>query len=347
MNTTAPVPDRRIAGKAVAALAVVAAVTTIVWSMIVLSHRPRTHDAYIYAYSASLAPEVSGRVVWIGVHNGQRVHKGQVLLDIDPAPYVLKLRQASAQVDALKAEIALTGRRVDAQGSGAVAAAHEAQRARQQLTLAHDTRLRLEPMLAKGFVTAQQVDQARTDEQAARAQLAAATAKATQARQSIGDVASLEADLLGAEAGEALAARNLRETHIVAPVDGRVAGFDLAPGSFATAGHPLLTVIDDANWYAVANFRETDLRHIRPGEHATVWMMGRDGHPLSGTVQSIGQGVQPEGSVGPGLPRVGRDLDWVVVAQRFPVWIHLDRGSTPFLRIGATASVRVQDAQLR
>lgn len=334
-----------VMGKVLAMVAVGAAVSTIVLSMIVVDRRPRTHDAYIYAYSAGLTPEVSGRVVWIGVHNGQVVHKGQVLLRIDPEPFALKLRQAQAQVAALQAEIDLTGRQINAQGSGARAAAHEEDRARHQLALAHDTLQRMLPLLTKGFVTVQQIDQARTDERSAQAQLAATTQQAAQAEESIGDVESLKAQLLGAQAGEALAARNLRETSIIAPFSGRVVGFNLAPGSFANEGHPLLTVIDDTAWYAVADFRETDLRHLTPGEHATVWLMGREDQPLQGTVESLGPGVQPEGAVGPGLPQVNRNLNWVVVAQRFPVWIHLSRGTTPFLRIGATASVRVDDAR--
>ena len=166
-------------GKAVALIAVASAVVLIVISMIVVDRRPRTHDAYIYAYSAGITPEVSGRVVWVGVHNDQWVHKGDILLKIDPEPFEMRLRQANAQVAALQAEIDLTGRQVTAQGSGAEAAAHEEDRARQQLTLARNTRARLEPLLAKGFVTAQQMDQARTDERAAQAQLAAATQQAS------------------------------------------------------------------------------------------------------------------------------------------------------------------------
>jgi len=333
-------------GKAVALVAIASTVVLIVISMIVVDRRPRTHDAYIYAYSAGITPEVSGRVVWAGIRNGQWVHKGDILLKIDPEPFEMRLHQANAQVAALQAEIDLTGRQVAAQGSGAEAAAHEADRARQQLMLARDTRARMEPLLAKGFVTAQQMDQARTDERAAEAQLAAATQQASQAKKAIGDVESLKAQLMGAQATQALAARNLRETTIIAPVDGRIVGFNLALGSFAAEGHPLFTVIDNANWYAVANFRETDLAHLKPGEHATVWMMGHNDQPLHGVVESLGAGVQPEGAVGPGLPQVDRNLNWVVVAQRFPVWIHLDQGSVPFLRVGATASVRVRDADL-
>lgn len=331
-------------GRIIAIVSIASALTLIVVSMIVVDKRPRTHDAYIFAYSAGITPEVSGRIVAIHIRNDQFVHKGDVLLQIDPEPFELKLQQANAQVAALQAEIDLTGRQVNAQGSGAEAAAREVDRARQQLALAHNTLARMEPLLPKGFVTTQQIDEARTNERTAASQLAAATQQAAQAKEAIGDVESLKAQLLGAQAAQALAARDLRETVIRASVDGKVVGFDLALGSFAVSGHPLFTLIDDNNWYAVANFRETDLRGLHVGDTASIWVMGHEGQPLHGAVESLGAGVAPAGLAGPGLPQVDRNLNWVVVAQRFPVWVHLDQPSQPFLRIGATASVRVSHA---
>lgn len=336
-------PVHATVGRLVAIASILSALILIVVSVIVVDHRPRTHDAYIYAYSAGITPEVSGRIVSISIRNDQVVHKGDILLKIDSEPFELRLNQADAQVAALQAQIDLTGRQVTAQGSGAEAAARDVDRARQQALLARNTRERMEPLLSKGFVTAQQMDQVRTDERSAQAQLAAAIQQASQAKEAIGDVESLKAQWLGAEAAQSLAARDLRETTVIAPVDGRIVGFNLALGSFATEGHPLFTVIDDNNWYAIANFRETDLAHLHAGEQATIWLMGHENDPLNGVIESLGPGVQPEGAVGPGLPQVERNLNWVVVAQRFPVWVHLDHGTTPFLRIGATASVRVRD----
>src|SRR5215469_14669377 len=336
---------KALLARIVAIVSIAAALVLIVVSMIVADRRPRTHDAYIYAYSAGITPEVSGRIVAIHIRNDQVVHKGDVLLQIDPEPFELKLRQARAQVAALQADIDLTGRQVNAQGSGAEAAAREVDRARQQLALAHNTLAREEPLLPKGFVTQQQIDEARTSERTAASQLAAATQQAAQAKEAIGDVESLKAQLLGAQAAEALAARDLRETNIVASVDGKITGFNLALGSFAVAGHPLFTLIDDNSWYAVANFRETDLRGLHAGDAAVIWVMGHEDQPLHGTVESLGAGVQPQNVSGPGLPEVDRNLNWVVVAQRFPVWVRLSEPSQSFLRIGATASVRVSHAR--
>ncbi|GAB3788943.1 HlyD family efflux transporter periplasmic adaptor subunit [Dyella agri] len=333
--------EKTTLGRIIAVIAIASAVVMLIAAMIVQDRRPRTHDAYVFAYSAGITPEVSGRIVESHIRNDQLVHKGDVLLRIDPEPFEMKLDQAKAQVAALQAEIDLTSRQVVAQGSGAQAAAHEADRARQQLALAHDTVARMAPLLTNGFVTAQQMDEARTNERTANTQLAVAIQQAAQAREAIGDVESLKAQLLGAQATQALAARDVRETVIRAPVDGRIAGFNLSIGSFAVEGHPLFTLIDDHHWYAIANFRETDLRHLQAGDRATVWVMGHDEHPLHGVVESIGPGVQPQGQAGPGLPEVDRNLNWVVVAQRFPVWVRLDHVDASFLRIGATASVKV------
>ncbi len=148
-------------------------------------------------------------------------------------------------------------------------------------------------------MTAQQMDEARTNERAANAQLAAAIQQASQAREAVGDVESLKAQLLGAQAAQALAARNVREAVIRASVDGRVTGFNLSIGSFAVEGHPLFTLIDSTHWYAIANFRETDLHHLQPGDRATVWVMGHDEHPLQGVVESLGSGCSARGASRP------------------------------------------------
>ncbi len=307
-----------------------------------LDHRPRTHDAFLYADSAGLAPDVSGRIISLAIHDNQRVHKGDKLLVIDQEPFELRLRQAKSQLAALEAQIALTTRQVAGQSTGAEAAATQIERARSQLALARDTVGRLAPLLAKGYVTAQQVDEARTNEKTAEAALTAATQQALQARQAVGDTESLIAQRDSAQAAVALAERDLRNSVVTAPFDGLVVGLDLAEGAYAAAGHPLFTLIKTDAWYAIGNFRETELPQIVAGDPATIWLMADGGHPLQGHVESIGWGVRPEDAGGPALPSVGRTLSWVVVAQRFPVRIRLDTPPDAAMRIGTTVSVQVR-----
>ena len=109
-------------GKIIAAACICAALVLCFAVLVAIDRRPRTHDGRVFAYSAAMASEINGRVVRILVRNDERVSKGARLIQIDPVPYEMQLRQARAQVAALKAQIALTGRQVTSQGSGAQAA---------------------------------------------------------------------------------------------------------------------------------------------------------------------------------------------------------------------------------
>jgi multidrug efflux system membrane fusion protein len=288
-----------------------------------------------------MASEISGRIIRLQVTNDQDVAKDAPLLVIDPTPYEYQLTQARAQVAALKAQIALAGRQVTSQSSGVQAAESQVQKARQQLKYSHNTRKRLEPLVGPGFVTQQALDEAATDEAAAESSLQALTQSATQARQAVGDTASLDAQLAGAEAVEANAKRNLDLTTLRAPFAGKVVGLQIAEGTFAAAGQPLFSLIKSDAWYAIADFRETELQRISVGDRTTVWTMSESNIAFEGRVESLGAGVQSTDKDGPGLPAVGRDLNWVVVAQRFPVWVRLDNPPTFAMHVGMTASVKV------
>jgi multidrug efflux system membrane fusion protein len=334
-------------GRCVAATVVVSTFAISGYGLHRLSNAPRTNNAFLFADTAGLAPEVSGRIVSLDVRDNQRVSKGDRLLLIDPEPFELRLRQARAQVAALQAQIDLTTRQVASQTSAAEVATTQIGRARAQLALASDTLARLQPLLGKGYVTAQQVDEARTNERSAQIALAAAVQQATQARQAIGDTESLQAQLAGAQAAVALAERDLRETTLRAPLDGLIVGLEIAAGEYAVAGHPLFTLIKTNEWYAVGDFRETELPEIRIGDPAEVWMMADNSHALKGHVESLGWGVRTDNGAGPYLPAVERTLHWVIVAQRFPVRILLDDPPPEAMRIGATVSIVVRHGNSR
>jgi len=340
-------PIRIWLGRLVAAASVIAAVAIGIYALERLSRAPRTNDGYLFADRAGLAPDVSGRIVALHIRDNQRISKGDPLLQIDPEPFELRLRQARDQVSALRAQIDLTTRQVASQTSGADAATTQIGRARAQLTLASDTLARLAPLLGKGYVTEQQVDEARTNQRSAQVALEAAIQQAAQAHQAIGDTASLQAQLGGAEAAVALAERDLRNTTVRAPFDGLIVGLEIAEGEYAVTGHPLFTVIKTDAWYAVGDFRETELPDIRIGDPATVWMMSDHGRPLKGHVESLGWGVRPDSGAGPALPAVERTLHWVIVAQRFPVRILLDDPPADTMRIGATVSIVVHHDSAR
>jgi multidrug efflux system membrane fusion protein len=140
---------------------------------------------------------------------------------------------------------------------------------------------------------------------------------------------------------------DLAQTVVRAPFDGRVTNLDIAEGEFAATGRPLFTLIDTRNWYVIANFRETALRGIRPGMIAEVYLMADADRRFTGIVDSIGFGVFPEegGSSAAGLPRVPRSINWVRVAQRFPVRIRVDDPPSELFRVGASAVALIPAAQ--
>ena len=308
-----------------------------------IDQRPRTDDAYLQAYIVHMAPDVSGRIVELDVRDNQKVQKGQVLFRIDPDPYKLRVDQARATVRGLEATLAVTADQVASQTSGADAAASAINAAEAQTALAISTLARIQPLLKSGFVTAQQVDQARTAQRSAQVALEQARLQAAEARQGITSTKPIEAELEGARASLALAERDLNKTVVRAPCDGRITALQVAVGEFASAGSPVFTIIDTEQWYAIGNFRETDLAGIRPGQHATVYVMAQPSLPLRGEVESLGWGVASNVSATfGGLPHVESSLNWVRIAARFPVRILLDTPPDDLMRLGASAVVVIE-----
>jgi multidrug efflux system membrane fusion protein len=305
-----------------------------------LDHRPRTDDAFIQADVVHMAPDVSGRVVTLNVHNNQAVQAGELLFTIDPEPYRLQRDQARAQLAGLQAQLGVATDQVASQTSKADAANTGIGSAQAQLALASSTLGRMEPLLPRGYVTAEQVDQARTAQRTAQIALQQARQQATEARQGVSSTKPVEQQIVAAQAAVALAERNLRLTEVRSPCAGVVTGLDIVAGEYGAAGHPLFTIIDTEQWFAVGNFRETDLDGLQPGQRARVYVLSTPGRAVEGVVDSLGAGVSPdEGiSIG-GLPRVPRSLSWVRIAQRFPVRVRLLSAPPGLMRLGASAVI--------
>ena len=331
-------------GRLFSLVVIVAAAILLLVCLFINDSRPSTNDAYLQADLVRMAPEVSGRIVALPIRDNQAVKKGDLLFAIDPDPYRLRLEQARAQVAALEASIKVQTDQVASQISRARAAETGTGSAQAQLELALSTLARLEPLGRQGFVPKEQVDQARTAMMVARNAVAQSNQQAQETRQAVTSTAPLEAQLASAKALEALAERDLRLTEVRAAFDGKITGLDLTVGQFATVGVPLFTIINTEKWYAVANFRESDLRKIREGQQARVFVMANPARPIGGKVESIGWGVVAEEgiTVFGGLPRVPRTLNWVRIAQRFPVRILLDAPPDELMRVGSTISVTLR-----
>ncbi|CAM6354700.1 multidrug efflux transporter periplasmic adaptor subunit MdtN [Escherichia coli] len=339
-STPKKAPRSKFPALLVVALALVALVF-VIWRV---DSAPSTNDAYASADTIDVAPEVSGRIVELAVTDNQAVKQGDLLFRIDPRPYEANLAKAEASLAALDKQIMLTQRSVDAQQFGADSINATVEKARAAAKQATDTLRRTEPLLKEGFVSAEDVDRARTAQRAAEADLNAVLLQAQSAASAVSGVDALVAQRAAVEADIALTKLHLEMATVRAPFDGRVISLKTSVGQFASAMRPIFTLIDTRHWYVIANFRETDLKNIRSGTPATIRLMSDSGKTFEGKVDSIGYGVLPDdgGLVLGGLPKVSRSINWVRVAQRFPVKIMVDKPDPEMFRIGASAVANLE-----
>ena len=305
-----------------------------------LDRTPRTDDAYVYADTIDVVPEVSGRIVELPVHDNQAVKQGDLLFRIDPRPYQDALTRGNASLVALERQIELTQRTVNAQQYNAQSVRAAVERARAAASQAADTLHRMEPLLSHGYVSAEDVDRARTAQRATQAELSAAQLQAQQAAAAVSGVDALVAQRAVVMAEISIAELNLEYATVRAPFDGRIVSLTTSIGQFVTALKPVFTLIDTRHWYVVANFRETELKGIRPGTPATVYLMSDTGQRFRGSVDSISYGIaSDEGGLAlpGGLPHIQRTLNWVHVSQRFPVKIRVDNPNPELFRVGTSA----------
>jgi len=182
----------------------------------------------------------------------------------------------------------------------------------------------------------------------AEAQLASARAGLVQARANLGAPGEANVQIRAAEVNLATAELDLQRTTVRAPTDGYVTNLNVDVGDYAAPGTPMLAFVDSASFYVQGFFRETQLRHIEPGDRAVITLMSHRGKPIDGVVESIGWAINPpdiattEGTSGL-VPQVEPSFDWIRLAQRVPVRIRL--GEIPDgvqLVSGTTASVVIK-----
>ncbi|HDT1528965.1 TPA: multidrug transporter subunit MdtN [Klebsiella aerogenes] len=321
-------------------LAAIVALIVVIWQ---LQTSPETNDAYVYADTIDVVPEVSGRIVEMPIRDNQRVKKGDLLFRIDPRPYKVMLDDAKSRLAALDAQIMLTQRTIKAQQYNAQSVSAAVERAKALVKQTTSTRIRLEPLVPQGFAAQEDLDQARTAEKAARAELEATLLQAKQADAAVTGVDAMVAQRAGIVAQIALAELHLEFTEVRAPFNGVVIALKTTVGQYASALKPVFTLLDNEHWYVIANFRETDLQNVRPGVPATVTVMTNHSRPFDGVVDSVGSGVLPEGgSVIGGLPVIQKSINWVHVSQRFPVKIAVKNPDPELFRMGASASAVLQ-----
>jgi multidrug efflux system membrane fusion protein len=300
---------------------------------------PRTDDGVARANMIGIAPRVSGPIVKLNVSDNQAVKGGDLLFEIDPADFQLSVDRAKAALASLDQQIE-TAKSQDAQLKYQVKAAEAGvEQATALRDQAVDTLHRLQPLLPKAFTTQEQVNQQRTKAASAEAELAQANEKLNQARVAVSSLSTLQAQRPGTVAALGTAQLELSYTRIYAPFDGQVVGLNLSEGAYAHAGVEVFSFLDSRKWYVLANFRERELQNIRPGMKAEVYLLSAPERRFQGVVQGIAPAVQSLGDDQEikGVPFVKRDLNWVRIAQRFPVRIEIDDPDPGIFRMGTTA----------
>jgi membrane fusion protein (multidrug efflux system) len=291
-----------------------------------------TENAYINADVVNVAAQVSGRVTAVHVVDNQHVHKGDPLFDIDPEPFAIALSRAEADL-ALARQAA---RQDNAEVS--VARAQVAQM-ESDLANAQDTYARDKELVAQHFLSQQSLDDAKTRQQSLQASLEQARAKLTKA-QAMPQDPEERGDVLKAKAAIEQAKLDLQHTHVIAAQDGQISNLSLTAGSLVSAGEPLFALIADNSFHIDANFKETELPGIHPGQDVDISIDMYPGKHFKGKVESISGGTGTAFSL---LPAQNATGNWVKIAQRVPVRIKLAPTDADHpLRIGATATVSVQ-----
>jgi membrane fusion protein (multidrug efflux system) len=279
-----------------------------------------TNDAFVRAAKESVNARVAGQVVEISVINNQRVQKGQLLFRIDPEPYQIAIDQAEAR---------LAGARIQIQELKATYRQQLAELQSASDTADFDEReyARRNALVTDGWTPREDFDRANMDLKVARQHVA------SDAQQIANTVAALDGDpnieidrhpsVRAAKAQLDQARLNLSYATVVAPDDGIVTRVDdLQVGDFVNPGAAVFSMLSSRRIWIEANFRETGLAHMHPGQEATIEVDAYPGHTFKAHIVSMSPGTGSDFSV---LPPENATGNWVKVVQRLPVRLELDK----------------------
>ncbi len=295
-----------------------------------------TDDAYVQAARADISTEVSGKIVEIDVRDNQHVHKGDVLFRLDTPRFNIAVADARAQLAAAMIKVpALKAAYRQRQADEAAA--------RNNLAFQQRESGRQTELQSQGISSRAQLDQAKTGFQSAEQQLAASQQQTASALADLGGNADgAPADLPIVRQAQAALDRALLDlsfTVVRAPMDGVVAKVDqIQIGDHINMATPLFALMSDRDIWVEANFKETDLTYMRPGQHATFSLDAYPGKKFTGTVLSTSPGTGSSFSL---LPPENSSGNWVKVVQRLPVRLSIDDNGGVPLAAGMSVNAEV------
>ena len=326
---------------------------------------PWTRDGQVRAQVIQITPRVSGPLVKLPVTDNQFVKAGDLLFEIDQRTFEADLEQARAKLDNTRDEIEALAKQVEAaqadvEATDATIKQSEAAIAGYSGRVVESNKeyKRQKTLDQQGATSKRAVEEAKANWVAYINQKANAEAQLLQMQASLreakANLAKAKADLgapgdQNAQVRQAMAKireaeLNLEFTQQKAPVDGYVTNLNLRSGSQAVANQPIMALVDVNSYWVTGFFRENYIEDIRKGDRAIITLMSYPDKPLEGRVDSLGWGIaQDDGSTGSDLlPNISPTFEWIRLAQRVPVRIHLDKVPEDIkLRVGTTASVLV------
>ena len=326
---------------------------------------PWTRDGQVRAQVIQITPRVSGPLVKLPVADNQFVKAGDLLFEIDSRTFKADLDLARAELDNTRDQIEALAKQVDAAQADVEAADATIKQAeaaikgyagRVEETLKEYKRQ--QSLDKQGATSKRMVEEAKANWVAAVNQKANAEAQLLQMQASLGEakanLAKAKADLGApgeqnaqlrlAKAKVQSAELNLEFTQQKAPVAGYVTNLNLRLGSQAVANQPIMALVDVNSYWVTGFFRENYIEDIRKDNRAIVTLMTYPDKPFEGRVDSLGWGIaQQDGSTGYDLlPNISPTFEWIRLAQRVPVRIHMEKIPEGVqLRVGTTASVLV------
>lgn len=306
------------------------------WYYIGTENYVSTDDAYIAGHRVTISPQVAGRVIAVPVHQNETVAKGEVLLRLDPAPYLLAVHAAEIKISTAAETVA--GLKARYQALEAQIAGAKARVAYLQREIA-----RLGPLARSQVIANAKLDRLSTDYAEAGQRVAALRAERKQVLARLGGSPEQPpADNTAYRAAEAALSKaqlDLSYTVVRAPAAGIVTKVNTRPGDVLAPGTPAFPLMETGTTWVRANFKETALARMRPGAPVTVTVDSYPDTVYHGRVESISPG---SGAVFSLLPPENASGNWVKVVQRFAVRVELDHPRKgPVLRVGMSAEVTV------